>query len=410
MKQQQYSTEIKIMARIGKIGRLPRAVRIQLNYRLQDGQEGKQIVQWLNTLPQVKEVVAERFNGRPVSEQNLSDWRQGGYEEWLAYQDLVAQAGELAANRRGLEAAAPGQSPADLLAAAVSFRYGAILAGQGLELDEKSLVQLRALGHVCQAVVKLRRSDQDAARAKIETERWDLERHKIQTDTVEETQEKIRAALAARITTWMKMPEWHTKLGGSPRASMIAAVLREIEICADPAHYHSEIIGDPGWERYVAEETKKAQARKTEMQAALDTYREMETGLGVRKIGKEEGSAQPRSKTRWRARKGVGRQGRGCKAGTRKGLKGRKGRKGLSGAEPQARRYKAATRGVPAPPNRPSRTIASTRSMKSTPLLRSRTKPIRRSRRGGGPRLSRSFALPSLCHAGSRRGGGGNPG
>jgi len=32
------------MARIGKIARLPRAVRSQLNSRLQNGEEGKQIV------------------------------------------------------------------------------------------------------------------------------------------------------------------------------------------------------------------------------------------------------------------------------------------------------------------------------------------------------------------------------
>ena len=47
------------MARIGKIARLPRAVRIQLNFRLQDGEEGKQIVQWLNSLPHVKRVLAK---------------------------------------------------------------------------------------------------------------------------------------------------------------------------------------------------------------------------------------------------------------------------------------------------------------------------------------------------------------
>ena len=67
------------MARTGKIARLSRNLRAQLNTRLQDGQDGKQIVQWLNSLPQVKEVLAEGFNRRPITEQNLSDWRLGGY-------------------------------------------------------------------------------------------------------------------------------------------------------------------------------------------------------------------------------------------------------------------------------------------------------------------------------------------
>jgi len=103
------------MARIGKIARLPGDIRSQLNSRLQDGAEGRQIVRWLNSLPQVKEVLAENFDGHPISEQNLSDWRRGGYEEWLARQDILAQAAELADHRQELETVAPGQSPADHL-------------------------------------------------------------------------------------------------------------------------------------------------------------------------------------------------------------------------------------------------------------------------------------------------------
>jgi hypothetical protein len=68
------------MARIGKITRLPQAVRAQLNTRLQDGAEGKQIADWLNSLPQVKERLADKFDGRPINEQNVSAWRQGGYK------------------------------------------------------------------------------------------------------------------------------------------------------------------------------------------------------------------------------------------------------------------------------------------------------------------------------------------
>jgi hypothetical protein len=86
------------MARIGKIARLPKAVRAQLNTRLQDGAEGKQIVHWLNSLPEVKDVLAEKFEGRPINEQNLTNWRQGGYEDWLAHQEILALAAKLAAH------------------------------------------------------------------------------------------------------------------------------------------------------------------------------------------------------------------------------------------------------------------------------------------------------------------------
>ena len=55
------------MARIGKIARLPGDIRSQLNSRLQDGAEGRQIVRWLNSLPEVKEVLAEHFDGHPIT-------------------------------------------------------------------------------------------------------------------------------------------------------------------------------------------------------------------------------------------------------------------------------------------------------------------------------------------------------
>jgi hypothetical protein len=43
-------------------------------------------------LPEVKERLTEKFEGRPINEQNLTNWRQGGYKEWLAHQEILAQA------------------------------------------------------------------------------------------------------------------------------------------------------------------------------------------------------------------------------------------------------------------------------------------------------------------------------
>jgi hypothetical protein len=162
------------MARTGKIARLPLSIRSQLNSRLHNGAVAREVVPWLNSLPEVKRVLAQQFDGHPISEQNLSKWRQGGYEEWLAHRDLLPQAEELAANLQDLAAVIPGQSLTDHLAAAIGFRIAAILAAQGTVLDEKSLLQLRALRPVCQAVVRLRRSDQHAAELKFESLRWDM--------------------------------------------------------------------------------------------------------------------------------------------------------------------------------------------------------------------------------------------
>ena len=44
------------MTRNGKIARLPRHIRGQLNRRLQNGEEGNTLLEWLNALPKVQEV------------------------------------------------------------------------------------------------------------------------------------------------------------------------------------------------------------------------------------------------------------------------------------------------------------------------------------------------------------------
>ncbi|HEX5218423.1 MAG TPA: hypothetical protein VFZ59_02560 [Verrucomicrobiae bacterium] len=71
------------MTRNGKITRLPPEIRAQLNRRLHDGESGVRLVEWLNGVEQVRQVLTEDFGGREISEQNLSEWKQGGYQDSL---------------------------------------------------------------------------------------------------------------------------------------------------------------------------------------------------------------------------------------------------------------------------------------------------------------------------------------
>src|SRR5205085_11815273 len=56
------------------------------NLRLQDGHKAKSILPWLNSLPEVQEVLKSEFSGEPVNPVNLTLWRQGGFRNWLAHQ------------------------------------------------------------------------------------------------------------------------------------------------------------------------------------------------------------------------------------------------------------------------------------------------------------------------------------
>jgi hypothetical protein len=70
-------------ALVGKIARLPHDIREQLNQRLLDGLSGTEILPWLNELPAVKEILRAQFDGVPIHKQNLTVWRQGGFQRWL---------------------------------------------------------------------------------------------------------------------------------------------------------------------------------------------------------------------------------------------------------------------------------------------------------------------------------------
>lgn len=70
------------MTRNGKIARLPLAIREELNQRLQNGEQAKDMVVWLNSLPKVQDILKEKFAGQAISENNLSAWRTGGYAVW----------------------------------------------------------------------------------------------------------------------------------------------------------------------------------------------------------------------------------------------------------------------------------------------------------------------------------------
>ncbi len=74
-------------ARKGKIARLPFGLRNEINARLRNGESGPRLLKWLNSLPEVRAALDAEFGGEAVKSQNLSDWRRGGYQDWLRKQE-----------------------------------------------------------------------------------------------------------------------------------------------------------------------------------------------------------------------------------------------------------------------------------------------------------------------------------
>lgn len=83
-------------ARNGKIASLPARIRAEVNQRLHDGQQGPQILPWLNELPEVLKILDEKWGEEPVSANNLSEWRRGGYQEYLDQNEKIERTRQLA--------------------------------------------------------------------------------------------------------------------------------------------------------------------------------------------------------------------------------------------------------------------------------------------------------------------------
>jgi len=172
------------MTHTGKIARLPRQIREHLNRRLRNGEKGRRLVEWLNALPEVQDVMTAEFEGKPVSEQNLSKWKLDGYRQWLAQQEILGDARQLSANAKELTDATDGMLP-DHLSTVLAARYASALMGWNGEPAGEFLQKLRPLRALCQDVVELRRGGHSAARLKIEQERLAREREKTDGEVVE---------------------------------------------------------------------------------------------------------------------------------------------------------------------------------------------------------------------------------
>ena len=103
------------MTRHGKVARLPKAIRDELNRRLANGEQGKRLVVWLNGLDTVQAILKEDFEGKLISEANLTGWKQGGYQDWRQREEVSALAAELRDRPQGILEELDGAEGSDYL-------------------------------------------------------------------------------------------------------------------------------------------------------------------------------------------------------------------------------------------------------------------------------------------------------
>ncbi len=132
--------------------------------------------------------------GRPLREQNLSEWRKGGYRDWVAQQQALKVAERLRDDDGDLKG---GPALSDTLSLWIVARY-AVATRMLAEAEGREPWQL--LRELCSDIVELRKGDHSAERLQIERERIELEKER----TSKRAQEKLEALL--------KLPETERRL------------------------------------------------------------------------------------------------------------------------------------------------------------------------------------------------------
>jgi hypothetical protein len=155
------------MARQGKIARLPQPIREKLNARLLQGDPASKILPWLNALDETKAVIEEDFEGLRISDQNLSEWRKGGYQDWLKRRDRLDHTRELAQFAVQLAKANKGS----IAEGAIAIASGHIL--ELLEACDGSL-DPESVGDLLNTLAKFQSSE--AAKNRTELDREKLKR------------------------------------------------------------------------------------------------------------------------------------------------------------------------------------------------------------------------------------------
>ena len=166
-----------------KIGRLPFAIRNELNERIRDGAQGAELLEWLNGLKETKRILRE-MGGRqspaaPVNAQNLTDWRSTGYKDWLDDQKDADRIRRLAEVSQTLAAAAGGNVAGVGCSIATAKIMDALESADDDKIADLStaLVKLRASENAAQKVALAEEKNA------IQKEQLELSRAKFERDT-----------------------------------------------------------------------------------------------------------------------------------------------------------------------------------------------------------------------------------
>ncbi|HTJ78493.1 MAG TPA: hypothetical protein VL357_05815 [Rariglobus sp.] len=222
-------------ARNGKIARCPAAIRAEVNRRLDEGEKGPRLLTWLNSQEEVLRVLDEYFNEEPVSPQNLTEWRQGGYQEYLDRRDQLETTKGLADYSLEL-ASRNGGNTTDGATAIAGGQLLMIFESLDVEAQKKLLTDKPGtyLGLV-DALARLQKSQADAEKARQakrlvaqNDRKLDQNERKLQLE-----EEKFQRATAEKFLKWYEDKRAAEIIAGGGKSEVKIEALRQLMFYGD---------------------------------------------------------------------------------------------------------------------------------------------------------------------------------
>jgi hypothetical protein len=287
--------EDKIM-RNGKIATLPSDIRDQLNWRMENGEQGNDLLAWLNGLPEVKERVKGSLDGRPVSKQNLSQWRLGGFREWHLHNELRHQAYNLTEHAENIEDSVDSSLLAGKMTAILAARYAALLNGwdgaPSPEFEEK----LRVLRVLNRDLALLQKTLHQASRH--ENEYWqhsEAESEKDRARIKEAALAPIQAVLERQ--SMQKMLELYFPAAARRVAALAASIKYNLPLPKKGRKAPGRQTGAHKAEsrKQKAEIARKAASGQSESNLVKPSQTIADCGLRIADCGQNEASGQDES-------------------------------------------------------------------------------------------------------------------
>ena len=200
--------------RNGKIARLPKSIREELNRRIEDGWPGVKLVAWLNELPEVRQILRENFNDESITEPNLSRWKEGGYRDWLRHRESQEQLRWMI--ERGEDTNSQGGDSAEWMAQVATAELSAQL--QHLSAMKDPNERWKLLRELLQELWRLRTATSYRQSVALGWKKWERAAQREDQDWEQERWQKERQ----RMQSWDGHLDWLMDLMHQPGVSQWA--------------------------------------------------------------------------------------------------------------------------------------------------------------------------------------------